>query len=81
MVNFNLNTNPNQNVNIISQNKFKSPKNISIRNTFNKLPLSPLILNILNEKEFHKRKEPLSSRINKDKIEQNNYIKIIKRKK
>ena len=64
----------------LNQYKFKSPKNISTKNKLNKLPLSPLILNILNDKEFHKRKEPLSSRINKDKIEQNNYIKIIKRK-
>ena len=80
VVNFNINTNPNSNGNNINQYKFKSPKNISTKNKLNKLPLSPLILNILNDKEFHKRKEPLSSRINKDKIEQNNYIKIIKRK-
>ena len=78
-VNLNINTNSNiyKNGNAIKESKFKSPKNILYKN---KLPLSPLILNILNEKECQKRKEPLTSRMNKDKIEQN-YIKIIKRKK
>ena len=75
-LNLNINTNSYINKNSINENKFKSPKNILYKN---KLTLSPLILNILNEKESNKRKGPLTSRTNKDKIEQN-YIRIIKRK-
>ena len=73
----NIHTNSYINKNTINENKFKSPKNILYKNKFS---LSPLILNILNEKEINKRKEPLTSRTNKDKNEPN-YIKIIRRKK
>ena len=63
---------------LINKNNYKSPKNISNKKIF---PLSPLILNILTDRDCPKRKEPLSNRVNnKDKTEQNNYIKIIKRK-
>ena len=76
-LNLNFNTNSYINKNTMNENKFKSPKNVLYKNKF---PLSPLILNMLNEKESIRRKAPLTSRTNKDKIELN-YIKIIKRKK
>jgi len=83
IVNINKNINSNQNENII-KNNYKSP-----RNNINKIkfPLSPLILNILNDKELPKKNEPLTSRTNitsrtnRDKVKKNNYIKIINRKK
>ena len=71
------NINHNKNGFLINKNNYKSPKNISNKKIF---PLSPLILNILTDRDCSKRKEPLSSRVNKDKTEKNNYIKIIKRK-
>ena len=83
MANLNININSKfnnikKNGNSINRNKYKSPKNTSNTKIIH---LSPLILNILNDKECSKIKEPLTSRINKDKTEPNNYIKIIKRKK
>ena len=75
-INRNIITNPNEN--IITNNNYKSPRNNIGKIKF---PLSPLILNILNDKEVPKRTQPLTSRTNKDKIKNNNYIKIINRKK
>ena len=78
LVNINRNIHTNQNENIITNNNYKSPRNNIGKIKF---PLSPLNINILNDKEIPKRSQPLTSRINKDKIKSINYIKIINRKK
>ena len=75
-INRNINTNPSEH--IITNNNYKSPRSNIGKIKF---PLSPLILNILNDKEIPKKSQPLTSRTNKDKIKNNNYIKIINRKK
>ena len=85
VVNINININTNQNNNNINNN-IKSPVHKINKNRYPLSPLSPLNINILNDKEYQKNEIPLSSARNKEKeknkenIEENNYIKILKRK-
>ena len=74
VVNINININTNQNRN---SSKYCSSQKNSKKN---RLPLSPLNLNILNSKDFSK-KEPLTNRSNKDKKKTYKYIKFTQRKK
>ena len=83
-ININININTNQNNNNINNN-FKSPIHIT-KKRFPLSPLSPLNLNILNEKEALKKEIPLSTTRNKEtdkiknKIEESNFVKIVKKK-
>jgi hypothetical protein len=86
VVNINININTNQNnCNINNNNNFKSPIHIP-KKRLPLSPFSPLNLNILNDKEIQKRGNPSSTTRNKEiekdknKLEEPNYIKIIKKK-
>ena len=89
IVNINININTNQNNNNLSNN-IKSPIHNINKKRFPLSPLSPINLNILNEKEIQKKEKEIllsSKRIKetekddiKEKEENTNYIKIIKKK-
>ena len=83
VVNINININTNQNnTNINNNTNFKSPVHIT-KKRLPLYPLSPLNLNIINEKEIRKNGIPLTSVRNKEtdrKIEEQHYIKIVKKK-
>ena len=85
-INININTNQNNNNNNIN-NSIKSPIHNINKKRYPLSPLSPLNFNILNDKEYQKHDMPLSSvrnkekEINKQNIEETNYIKISKKKK
>ena len=84
VVNINININTNQNNNNINNN-FKSPVHIT-KKRFPLSPLSPINLNLLNEKVVPKKEIPLSTTRNKEtekiknKIEESNFVKIVKKK-
>ena len=89
VVNINININTNQSNNNLSNN-IKSPIHNINKKRFPLSPLSPINLNILNEKELQKKEKEIllsSKRIKetekgdyKEKEENSNYIKIIKKK-